>query len=223
MKRNASDFAYQMIKAKILSQEYPPGSQLKEMNISKELGVTRTPVREAIIKLEREGIAKLFHNRGAFVASLSEKEIEDLFEIREALETKAMYLAYRKASRNEIAEIRNGLAKRENFFRQGIPPNHSEEVLDFHFEIIKLAKNEKMLSIWKTLGSQLCLARITSTMFGKRYLEALKEHKQILSSLAEGNFGKTERLLKVHISKAKDNLLAYCRHVKGNKKLSNNV
>ena len=70
MKKNASDLAYKFIKARIVEQEYPQDSQLKEIAIAKELGVTRTPVREALIKLAGEGIVRIIHNRGAFVISL---------------------------------------------------------------------------------------------------------------------------------------------------------
>ena len=214
MKRSASDYAYLMIRSSILNQKYSMGSQLKEVTISKELGITRTPIREAIIRLEREGMVETFHNRGAFVVRLSKREIKELYEIREALETKAISLGYRKASRDEITHIRDGLLKREKLVRGNLPQDYFGKVLDFHFEIIKLSNNEKMISIWKSLDSQLSLVRSSSTMIGKRYIEALKEHKEILSSLAKGNCRKTEQLMKAHIAKSRDNLLAHCLEVK---------
>ena len=80
MEPNASDIAYRAIKSKILSREYVSGFQLKEVQVSKEIGLTRTPVREAFIRLEREGLLRLFPNRGAFVVELSVKEIEDFYQ-----------------------------------------------------------------------------------------------------------------------------------------------
>lgn len=71
----AADQSYQTIKDNILSQRYPAGSQLREVPLSEELGFTRTPVREAIIRLESEGLVVSFPNRGAFVAKFSAREI----------------------------------------------------------------------------------------------------------------------------------------------------
>ena len=207
---SAADVAYESIKLKILSQDFRPGMQLKEVQISKELGLTRTPIREALIRLERDGLVKIVYNRGAFVAMLSENEIDDLFEVREALEVKAAYLATRRASRNDIDNVKKVLNEREMLVREGITIiDFRSHELDFHHGIIKLSKNERLISIWQTLETQLSLVRITSAMFKERYLQALKEHKEILDSLFNADFGQVEKILISHITNAKENLLSY--------------
>lgn len=210
MKKNASDLAYKFIKARIVEQEYPQDSQLKEIAIAKELGVTRTPVREALIKLAGEGIVRIIHNRGAFVISLSKREIEDLYEVREALELVAIQLAYRRASMEEIEKVREGILQRQQLVNEHMSLNYFNQIQDFHSELIRLSKNDKMISIWNTLDSQMSLARATSTRMGKRCLDALKEHGEILSSLTGRNCEEAERLLKAHINKSKENLLRHC-------------
>lgn len=205
----AVDLAYDALKSKILAREYLPGMQLKEMGISKELGLTRTPVREAIIRLEREGLVKTVYNRGAFVTVFSKKEIEDLFEVREALEIKALYLATRRASRDDIDTIETALKQRELLITNGVATvDFRDAGLDFHLGIIKLSKNEHLISIWQTMQSQLSLVRVTSTMIKSRYLKAFEEHKKILALVGNGDFKRAEKLLKRHISVSRNNMLS---------------
>ncbi len=205
----AVDSAYEALKSKILAQEYLPGVQLKELQISKELGLTRTPVREAIIRLEREGLVKTVYNRGAFVTVFSRKEIEDLFEVREALEIKALYLATRRASRDDIDTIETALKQRELLIKNGVATvDFRDAGLDFHLGIITLSKNERLISIWQTMQSQLSLVRVTSTLIKSRYLTAFEEHKKILALVGHGDFKRAEKLLKSHLSFARNNLLS---------------
>jgi DNA-binding GntR family transcriptional regulator len=138
-KTNASQMAYKQIKEKILSSSVSPGFPLREIVLGEELGFTRTPVREAIKKLEAEGLVQVFPNRGAFVSEFSLNEIEDLLDVREALECKAVHLASRRASREEMDRIRESLEKEQ-------APVSEEKYLelflgfDFHHEIMKLSK-----------------------------------------------------------------------------------
>ncbi|MBA4422001.1 MAG: hypothetical protein C0390_02725 [Syntrophus sp. (in: bacteria)] len=212
MERNplsAVDLVYEALKSKILAQEYLPGMQLKEMQISKELGLTRTPVREAIIRLEREGLVKTFYNRGAFVMVFSKREIEDLFEVREALEIKALYLATRRASRDDIDTIETALNQRELLIKKGVATvDFRDAGLDFHLGLIKLSKNERLISTWQTMQSQLSLVRVTSTTIKSRYLTAFEEHKKILALVGNGDFKRAEKLLKRHLAFARDNMLS---------------
>lgn len=205
----AVDLAYEALKSKILAREYLPGMQLKELQISRELGLTRTPVREAIIRLEREGLVRTVYNRGAFITVFSRGEIDDLFEVREALEIKALYLATRRASRDDIETIETALKQREQLIRKGVATvDFRDAGLDFHLGIIKLSKNERLVSTWQTMQSQLSLVRVTSTTIKSRYLTAFEEHKKILALIGNGDFKRAERLLKRHLLVARDNLFS---------------
>ena len=208
MEPNAADFAYHSIRSKILSRVYVPGFQLKEVQISEEIGLTRTPVREAIIRLEREGLLRTFPNKGAFVVQLSATEIEDLYEVREALEAMAINLAARRANREELSILIKILNKTDQLYQRGAVKNYGDPTFDFHLEIVKLSKNDKLMSIWKILSAQLSLARMTSSLTRRRYLKALEEHRFILNCLSAGNDNKAIRLMRSHINKSKKILLS---------------
>jgi DNA-binding GntR family transcriptional regulator len=203
---NASQTAYQFIRANILSQIYLPGFQLREIHLSEELGLTRTPIREAIIKLESEGLVRTYPNRGAFVINLTLAEVEDLFDVREALEIKAAELAIRKANREQLDAIRDALEQHSQLVENSSDSNYRIPVLDFHEALIKLSHNQTLISIWQTMRSRLQLARVTSAMLAQRYKKAHKEHIQIHEHICAGETHKVRELLIKHIAQARDNV-----------------
>jgi DNA-binding GntR family transcriptional regulator len=203
---NASQTAYQFIRAKILSQTYPSGSQLREIHLSEELGLTRTPVREAIIKLESEGLVRTYPNRGAFVIELTLAEVEDLLDVREALEIKAAELAIRKANREQLDAIRYALEQHSQLIESSADSDYHIPVLDFHEALIKLSHNQTLISIWQTMRSKLQIARVTSAMLAHRYKNAHKEHLQIHAHICAGETQKVRELLIKHIAQARHNV-----------------
>jgi DNA-binding GntR family transcriptional regulator len=203
----AADLSYEVIKSNILSQRYPAGFQLREVPLSEELGFTRTPVREAIIRLESEGLVVSFPNRGAFVASLSAGEIEDLFDVREALETKATELVIRKANREQLANLQAGLEKHGKLLENADGADYRPPALDFHEALIKLSQNKHLIDIWQGMRSKLRLARITSAALAQRYLEAHIEHEKILDLICTGKNEEVRKLMIAHIGRARHNVL----------------
>lgn len=204
-----SNSIYQTLKSKIILHEIPPASQLKEEQIAKMLQVTRTPVREAIIKLEREGLVTIQSNVGAFVVKLSEKDIDDILEVRKALEIRAAYIAIKIGCSTEFDRMSNTLNGREKFLKGDQNEEFGYPGVDFHHDLILLSKNRKLIQFWELLDAQLQLVRVKSSMVAGRHLMALKEHKKILSQMMKRNFPRTEKLLVEHISKVKTNFLLY--------------
>jgi DNA-binding GntR family transcriptional regulator len=150
-----SQSIYQTLKSKIILHELPPATQLKEEQIAKMLQVTRTPIREAIIKLEREGLVTIRSNVGAFVVKLSEKDIDDILEVRKALEIRAAYIAINIAGRDEFERVNNTLKGREKFLKGDKNEKFDYPGVDFHHDLILLSKNKKLIQFWELLDAQL--------------------------------------------------------------------
>jgi DNA-binding GntR family transcriptional regulator len=203
---SASDLAYHTIKKKILLQEFPPGSQLKEIDLCKITGLTRTPIREAMIRLESEKLLTSYPNKGSFVKQMSKEEIEDLFEVRETLEVKCLSLAMKKSSRIELLKIEKALTDRKEIFNSENEAKYFLPKIDFHYELIKLSKNTILIDIWKGLHTRLQLFRVKSAMTNRRFLNSIDEHQNILYNICEHNLLKAEKLLKSHIKTVKENL-----------------
>ena len=204
-----SNSIYNTLKSKIILQEIPLASQLKEEQIAKMLNVTRTPIREAIIKLEREGLVTIQPNVGAFVVRLTEKDIDDILEVRTALETRAAYIAIKNANKNELKRIRDTLKGREKFLKGDKDQAFDYPGVDFHRDLINLSRNNKLVQFWELLDAQLQLVRVKSSLVEGRHFQALKEHKKILACISSGDYPMVEDLLIEHIRKVKNNFLQY--------------
>ena len=205
-KINASEKAYQKIKEIILSGEATPGQQLKETALSQALDLTRTPVREALKKLEAEDMVQMIPNRGAFVSSFSDKEIVDILDTREALECKAIHLACRRANREELDRIRDHL--------EGLKANFNEELktlkldFNFHYEVVKLSKNKFLISAWEMLKNRLDLVRVRSvlSMSRERKEEAIEVNIKILQLISDGESELAQEKIIEHLERIKENL-----------------
>lgn len=206
---NASMVAYQFIKDNILSKTYLPNFQLREMQLSEELDLTRTPVREAIIKLESEGLVRSYPNRGAFVVNFTLDEIVELLDVREALEIKATELAIRKSNREQLDAIQEALDQHGQTIEKSKNSAYNIPSLDFHEALIKLSQNNMLVSIWQTMRAKLQLARVTSAMHDQRYKKAHEEHLKIHRYICTGETKKVRKLLVKHIAYAKDNVLSH--------------
>ena len=199
---SVAEITYKAIKKNILSQIYPPKFQLREIHLAKELGTTRTPVREAIIRLQSEGLVSIYPHRGAFVAQLTSKEVEDLLDVREALETKAAELAIRRANRDQLDELRAALIAHGRLISNSQDSTYHFPAFDFHESLILLSHNQPLMNIWQGMRSKLQLARVTSAMLEHRYKEAHEEHLQILALIYAGKTQSVKKLLIEHIRKA---------------------
>ena len=195
--------AYQTIRENILSLKYQPGYQIKEIPLAKKLKLTRTPIRKAIVRLANEGLLKTVPNKGAFVTAFSKEEIDEIFEVREALEVKAVHLAIRRTCRDVLDRIQHGIEEGVQSIRSNKQEGYYPSNMDFHHEMVKLSKNNTLISIWEGLQTKLHRLRIQSGMVRGRTLNALKEHQEILNSVYENRPDHTERLLLLHMNRAK--------------------
>lgn len=191
----------------ILSGRFRAGDSLVETTLAKEIGVSRTPVREAIRQLEREGLVHSIPNKGVFVNGLSKKDIEDIYRIRSLNEG----IAVRWAAERMDEEQRRQLEETANLMEFYTEKNDMEQVarLDIRFHtLIYEASNSRVLGhILSTLLVYVQQARLGSLKVPQRAQKALIEHKAILDAIIAGNGDLAEALMKEHIEVAMMNLL----------------
>ena len=196
----------EFIKEVILSGQYEPGQRLNEVELSEAIGTSRSPIREAFQRLAKEGLVNLVPRKGAYVKAPDQRELGDLFEVREALELSSVTLAAERATASDLVELlqflsrtRSAIKNRE--YRQ-YPWN-----LDFHRQIAKCAKNKYLEEKIYEVNAQLLLARQKSGSEVGRASEAFKEHKLILDALANGDPIGAQRLMKEHIRISRENIM----------------
>jgi DNA-binding GntR family transcriptional regulator len=200
-----TDQAYDYLKAKILSRELLPGMKLNEADLAEELGVSRTPLREAIARLTQEGLVTAHSRRGAYVTRLGRDEVLEILEVREALECMAARKAARRASREDIDALRAKLRRdghlRNNASKQQLP------TFDFHEQIVRLSRNGKLADLMDNIHNQLTILRHGSSFVAGRSADASHEHAQILDALESGDPDLAELRMRDHLTRAHKNML----------------
>jgi DNA-binding GntR family transcriptional regulator len=183
----------------IVSGVLEPGERLMEIQLAEELGVSRTPVREAIRKLELEGFVVMIPRKGAYVAGVSYKDVKDVFEIRAALEGLAAGLAAEKVTDQEL----EGLERALHYEKE---PDTLEEMVqtdtDFHALLYKASRNERLIGILANLREQIQRFRSTSLAVPGRLKYAIQEHREIVDAVARHDVEEAQALATAHIENA---------------------
>ena len=183
----------------ILRGDLQPGERLMEIHLAKKLGVSRTPVREAISMLEQEGLAVTYPRRGAQVAKMTVKDLDDVLEIREVLDTLAASLACRNMNSDDI----NNLAAACADFEKATRGNDIREVVRtdeaFHNVIYEASGNPRLRAILLNLKGQMYRFRFEYVKDKSNYPFLIKEHKDILEALKTRNEEEVIKHTKNHL------------------------
>ena len=190
----------------ILDGEYKDGDSLNELKISKELGVSRTPVREALMQLELEGLVKNIPNKGAVVIGVSEQDTRDIYEIRVRIEGLAAKLAAEKITEDELRALEK-LVDLQEFY---LMKNDTEQIFrldtDFHKIIYDASRSRPLRFMLSNFHNYIKKARDISVQAEGRAEKTVAEHRAILSAIRDRNGELAERLTAEHIINAERNL-----------------
>ena len=202
------EIVFETLRDAIISQTLEPGERLMEIQMADEMGVSRTPVREAIRKLELEGLVIMVPRKGAYVAGISVKDIHEVFEVRTSLEGLAASLAAQRITPEELDEMEKNL-----FLEAGeLEGNNLRSIVEidttFHDLLYKAARNEKLLQLVSNLQEQLQRFRSASLARPGRSKGALDEHRKILEAIALGDSKLAQKLAMEHIENAETAMMA---------------
>jgi DNA-binding GntR family transcriptional regulator len=196
----ATSRAYDHVKQAILDRAYPGGALLSEGELASEVGVSRTPVREALLRLEAEGLVRLYPKRGALVLPVSPQEITDVLETRELVET---FTAGRGGLGPELAgELDRLLAAMTAHAEAGDAKEFAHADRCFHRTIVAAAGNEILTQLYDALRDrQLRMARLTAGDPG-RTADAIREHTEILAAVRSGDRRRVRAAIHRHLQTA---------------------
>ena len=192
---------YQTLRRAILTDVFKPGERLMEMKLAAQLGVSRTPVREAIHLLEKESLVRQVPRRCVVVAQITPKQLRDVLEVRSMLEELAVQLACRRAT----AEGFERLKKAEEDFSAAVYGNApvtelAEKDVAFHDVIYQMTENDKLVQLVANLWEQIYRYRIEYLKDVKVREALVEEHRQLLHALCERNAAEAVRLARLHIA-----------------------
>ena len=203
---NLAESVYYQIRRKILNGKYTSGENLTELEVSKELNVSRTPVREAFKHLESEGLLELRPNRGAVVVGIGRSDIEDIYEIRSLLEGRAAERAALQADKKaleqlaEILDLTEFYIERKDFDRVTTMDDR------FHRTIYELTGSRMLQRILKELHAYAENIRERSIKEPGRADLMLKEHRAIVEAMVAQNPEKAGQLMVQHVQNSAANM-----------------
>ena len=200
---------FDKISSHILNGKYKRGEELVESSIGKELGISRTPVREAIRQLELEGLVQLVPNKGAFVTGISEKDVRDIYLIRARLEG----LAARMAAKNITPELLDAMEETVVLSEYHAKKEHYEQVCEmdskFHKLLYKASGSRILEHTLTDFHQYVQRVRMASIMKKRRMEKSNDEHDAILTAIREHDEEKAELVATRHISNTVENLKNY--------------
>ena len=184
-----------------------PGERLMEIQLADALGVSRTPIREALRKLELEGFIVMVPRKGAYVADISLKDITDIMEIRLALEELAAGLAADRITEEELEQMECSLVEKREAISQGDMERLVEVDTQFHEALYQASRNERLVAMLNNLREQIQRFRILSLSHPGRMKQSLNEHRSILEAVQEHDVMLARQLAREHIENAEQILL----------------
>lgn len=203
--------AYEYLKRKIILGEVQPGESLVETDISKELNMSRTPVRAALKMLESENLVKLFPAKGAFVANLTIQDIEELFEYRILLETEALKSFIKNAS-DALIDTYLDAFKRYSDMDEFKEDYHAMDS-QFHLDIMKFIHNSKILSTYFQLQDLIDWSRHIAALDQSRVRSTPGEHIEVLNYMKARDLEKANEALVKHLKSVEASVLSSYRNV----------
>lgn len=193
------DVVFNTLREAILKGELKPGERLMELQLAERMGVSRTPIREAIRMLEQEGLAVTIPRKGAEVARMTEKDMEDVLEIRAALDELAVQLACDEITEEQVKNLKVAMRGFEESIRTGDVKRIAEADVAFHDAIYKATGNPKLVSILSNLREQVYRYRVEYLKDEKSYPALVKEHQELLEGILKRDKKHASLVMKNHV------------------------
>ncbi len=193
------DVVFHTLRTAILKGELKPGERLMELQLAAKLGVSRTPIREAIRMLEQEGLAVMIPRKGAEVAKMTEKDMEDVLQIRCALEELAVRLSCQNITQTEFQELRVAKEQFREMTRTDDIAAIAKADVNFHDVLYKSAENPKLLGLLNNLREQMYRYRVEYLKDPNIYPQLIEEHSQLYEAVRAKDGERASAITRKHL------------------------
>ena len=207
------DVVFNTLRDAILTGKLVPGERLLENQLAEKLGVSRTPVREALRMLELENLVELVPRKGAQVLDMSEKDIVNILEVRSALEGLATSVACKKMSKEDLQQLKN----MEVDFEKAVAENDVEHFVDidedFHDLIFAATENDKLINIFRNLRIQLYRYRMAQAKNNETSMSTIvAHHRSIIRAIENHDAEEGASIAQGHIKYQTESILRFVRN-----------
>ena len=193
------DVVFDTLRQAILTGQLQPGERLMEIHLADKLGVSRTPIREAIRKLELEGLVLMIPRKGAEVAQITEKNMQDVLEVRKALEELSVQLACERITPEQVEEMKMAAEDFRKVLKSGDVTKIAEADVKFHDIIFAATNNQRLITLLNNLREQMYRFRVEYLKQKECYPQLLEEHDKLIALISGGEVEEACELMGCHI------------------------
>lgn len=214
-RRNLGSDVYRILRDRILSQELKAGEKLSDLRLSSELGVSRTPIREALHQLAQDGVVIAEPNRGFFVATFTREDLEEIFELRRVLE---LYAIGKLGDGDHKAELERAMFELEHVERLITNSTSRQDKMEaadaflktdrgFHSWLVSTVGNKRMSTIVGGLWTQIAIFQQVENEIPEWMEVAVEQHRNLLNRLLEGDVERANELMSEHLADMRELVL----------------
>ena len=193
------DVVFKTLRQGILTGELKPGERLMEIHLANKLGVSRTPIREAIRKLELEGLVTMIPRRGAEVAQITEKSMKDVLEVRKVLDDLSVELACERITEEEKELLKNACVDFEEAVKTGDFAKIAKTDVAFHDIIVTATRNIRLSQMVNNLAEQMYRYRFEYIKDSSQHARLVQEHEEICQGIIAGDKKRALEAIEKHI------------------------
>ena len=193
------DVVFNTLRKAILRGELKPGERLMEIQLANKLGVSRTPIREAIRKLELEGLVLMIPRKGAEVSQITEKNMQAVLEVRKALEELSVQLACERITPEQVEEMKMAAEDFRKVLKSGDVTKIAEADVKFHDIIFAATNNQRLITLLNNLREQMYRFRVEYLKQKECYPQLLEEHDKLIALISGGEVEEACELMGCHI------------------------
>ena len=198
------EMVYEELKMQILKGSIIPGTRMMEVELAEEMGVSRTPIREAIRKLEKEGLVTIEPRRGAYASMISTEDMVEILEVRQDLEALAAYFAADRMTEEKMEELREV----SNSYNEAVKSGKMEDMIKYdtrlHHIIVESCRNKNLVQMIEQLQELVLRFRYIYYDNFRRAENMPDEHEAIVAAISEGNADKARAAADIHIDRLKE-------------------
>ena len=206
------DVVFNTLRQAILRGEMEPGERLMEIQLAQKLGVSRTPIREAIRKLELEGLVIMIPRKGAEVAHITEKDMKDVLEVRSTLEELVVELAIKNVTDEKIEELKCANKVFESAIVSKDAANIVEADVKFHDILYSMTNNARLIQIINNLREQMYRYRLEYVKDARTHSIIISEHNDIIKQIRDKNVPVAKTVIHQHISNQEKGISRLLNH-----------
>lgn len=208
------DVVFNTLRQAILTGELKPGERLMEIHLANKLGVSRTPIREAIRKLELEGLVTMIPRRGAEVAQITEKSMNDVLEVRRAMDALCAELACERITDQETEQLRQACVAFETAVKTKEVKKIAQADVELHDIIVQATGNQRLVQLINNLSEQMYRYRFEYIKDASQHQRLIEEHRVIYESILKKDRETASQAARMHIDNQKKAIIAQIRSEK---------